>query len=251
MSPSASKPSDVRLQSIVSPQASRAALALRVALFRRGAGDDRDAFDDHGAHLDIRDATTGQLVACLRCHVHEPAEVTCAYAAQFYDLTPLKLYPRPMIEVGRFCVSPAFVHHPDVVRLAWITVAATVEDSGAGMLFGCTCVDGARFPKWRRDPPETWQVKPRGIAVPLARRRKPGDAGPRRTLLDLYLRMGGWVSEQAVRDPDLGTVHVFTALEVAAIPPQRARSLRRLAASSDSASASAHGRLVDAPVAEL
>ncbi|MBA4351813.1 MAG: ornithine-acyl-ACP acyltransferase, partial [Rhodobacter sp.] len=35
-----------------------------------------------------------------------------------------------------------------------------------------------------------------------------------------------WVSDHAVLDPDLDTLHVFTAVEIAAIPPVRARLLR-------------------------
>jgi putative hemolysin len=48
-------------------------------------------------------------------------------------------------------------------------------------------------------------------------------------LLRTYLAMGGWVSDHAVVDRDLGTLHVFTGLEIAAIPPGRARALRAVA----------------------
>jgi len=48
-------------------------------------------------------------------------------------------------------------------------------------------------------------------------------------LLRSYLILGGWVSDHAVIDRDLATLHVFTALEIAAIPPGRARLLRALA----------------------
>ena len=42
--------------------------------------------------------------------------------------------------------------------------------------------------------------------------------------------MGGWVSDHAVIDARLNTLHVFTGLEIAAIPPARARALRAIAA---------------------
>ena len=45
-------------------------------------------------------------------------------------------------------------------------------------------------------------------------------------LLRTYLLMGGWVSDHAVVDRDLNTLHVFTGLEIRAIPPARARLLR-------------------------
>ena len=48
-------------------------------------------------------------------------------------------------------------------------------------------------------------------------------------LLRSYLVMGGWVSDHAVVDNDLNTLHVFTGLEISAIPPGRARLLRAAA----------------------
>ena len=43
-----------------------------------------------------------------------------------------------------------------------------------------------------------------------------------------YLAMGGWVSDHAVVDRDLHTLHVFTGVEIARIPAARARLLRAL-----------------------
>ena len=48
-------------------------------------------------------------------------------------------------------------------------------------------------------------------------------------LLRTYLMMGGWVSDHAVVDDDMNTLHVFTGLEIAAVPPARARALRMVA----------------------
>jgi putative hemolysin len=45
-------------------------------------------------------------------------------------------------------------------------------------------------------------------------------------LLKTYLMMGGWVSDHAVVDAQMGTLHVFTGLEIAAIPAARKRLLR-------------------------
>jgi putative hemolysin len=49
-------------------------------------------------------------------------------------------------------------------------------------------------------------------------------------LLRSYLAMGGWVSDHAVVDRDLNTLHVFTGLEIRALPEARARLLRGVAA---------------------
>ena len=48
-------------------------------------------------------------------------------------------------------------------------------------------------------------------------------------LLRTYLGMGGWVSDHAVADRDLDTLHVFTCVEVDRVPAARAASLRAVA----------------------
>ena len=51
-------------------------------------------------------------------------------------------------------------------------------------------------------------------------------------LLRSYLGLGGWVSDHAVVDTVLDTLHVFTGVEIAKIPPARARALRLIASES-------------------
>ncbi len=47
-------------------------------------------------------------------------------------------------------------------------------------------------------------------------------------LLRMYLAMGGWVSDHAVIDRGLDTLHVLVAVPVADIPPARLRALTAL-----------------------
>ena len=47
-------------------------------------------------------------------------------------------------------------------------------------------------------------------------------------LLRTYLLMGGRVSDHAVVDREMETLHVFTGLEIGAIPEARKRLLRAL-----------------------
>jgi putative hemolysin len=54
----------------------------------------------------------------------------------------------------------------------------------------------------------------------LARRSMP-------PLLRSYLGMGGWVSDHAVIDNELNTLHVFTGVEINMMRPGRVRQLRR------------------------
>ena len=48
-------------------------------------------------------------------------------------------------------------------------------------------------------------------------------------LLRAYLALGGWVGSDLVIDRELGTSHVFTCVEIAAMPEPRKRLLCALA----------------------
>lgn len=215
---------------------------------RRGGaeGADADRFDPLCRHVLIEETATGALVACFRLlPIAGGAEIGRSYAAQFYDLARLAAYPAPMLEVGRFCIHPAR-RDPDILRLAWGAMARHVDETGAGMLFGCASfpgtsagahLDAFAMLKERHLAPRHWlpRVKaPRVFRFAERLRRRAPDAGRAARamppLLRSYLAMGGWVSDHAVVDAELDTLHVFTGLEIAAIPAARARALRAVAA---------------------
>ena len=227
----------------------RAALALRHLRFRElrglpGGAGDADAFDDICTHVLVTNAS-GDLVCCFRVLPFAVgADLDRSYAAQFYDLTTLRHLSRPALELGRFCLHPDH-GHPDILRLAWAALTRLVDAAGAGMLFGCSSFDGADPARHRAALGHLARlhIGPAGLApdavnpavLPANQLRlsandatlRPSDMPP---LLRTYLAMGGWVSGHAVIDHDLNTLHVFTGLEIAAIPPNRARALRALAA---------------------
>lgn len=208
-----------------------------------GEGVDADRFDAHCDHIMIEDSDHGHIVACCRVlALSSGSEIGQSYSAQYYELSALQRYPSPMVEVGRFCIAPE-CSEPDVLRLAWGALTRFVDDHGAQMLFGCSSFRGTTGDDYadafallaaRHIAPRRW--RPRVKASSVLRfaetfRRKPDR---RRALLKMppllksYLHMGGWVSDHAVVDRDLGTLHVFTGLEVRAIPPLRRRRLRAL-----------------------
>ena len=205
---------------------------------------DADAHDSLCSHVLIEDRVSGQLVACFRLLVlSSGAEIQQSYSAQYYDLSALVAYDAPMIEVGRFCVHPAH-SDPDILRIAWAALSALVDKTGAGLLFGCSSfmgtdaaghADAFAMLRQRHLAPRRWLPRVKAPEVfRFARlwRRRP-DARHAMALmpplLRTYLMMGGWVSDHAVMDRQLDTMHVFTGLEIAAIPPARARALRLLA----------------------
>ncbi|KAB2882469.1 MAG: GNAT family N-acetyltransferase [Albidovulum sp.] len=227
------------------------AQALRWRAFRavcgQGAEDGRDvdAFDALCRHVLVEAAGDGRLVAAFRLlPLADGREIGRSYAAQYYELAGLRRYPGKMVEMGRFCLDPE-CHDPDVLRVAWAAMTRFVDAEGVGMLFGCssflgtdaeTYLDAFAMLRERHLAPKRWRpvVKaPKVFRFGLRLRRRQSD--PRRAmqlmppLLRTYLMMGGWVSDHAVVDDDLGTLHVFTGVEIAGIPPARARALRLLA----------------------
>ncbi|MFG6594089.1 GNAT family N-acetyltransferase [Sulfitobacter sp. 1A13368] len=217
------------------------AQALRTQCFQTGTVD-RDAFDAAARHFLIEDRDSGTLVCCFRLTLFQGAELAQSYAAQFYELSHLERMKGAMLELGRFCIHPEW-QDPDIQRLAWGQLAREVDDSRAALLFGCSSFTGTDPTRYRDAfallkqqhlAPAEWRPRVRAAEVhPYARDRHSPD--PRRArqqippLLRSYLAMGGWVSDHAVIDRQMGTLHVFTGLEIAGIPPNRARLLRALA----------------------
>ena len=210
----------------------------------RDDGRDADAFDAAAQHMLVHNHLTGDLVACCRLQLFDGHTVDHSYAAQFYDLTRLARFPGPMLELGRFCLDSAH-HDPDILRLAWAAIAAIVDQAGVGLLFGCTsfsgadpvCHAGALASLVPRIGPDAWRPGPRAsdrVALTDLPPRGPGEGPPPPlpALLRTYLAIGGWVSDHAVIDRTLDTMHVLTCVEIAAIPPARARALRMIASDS-------------------
>ncbi|MEZ5911932.1 MAG: GNAT family N-acyltransferase [Paracoccaceae bacterium] len=229
-----------------------AAQRLRFAAFHaarglaRPDGLDRDAYDTMCRHVLVEKRANGALVGCFRLlALVDGSEIHRSYSAQYYDLSPLCDYPGRMVEVGRFCIRPGCTD-PGILRTALAELTRLVDAEGVAMLFGCSSFHGARaeahadalaFLAQGYLAPRRWlpRVKAPDVfrfARMLGRRqpdrRKALCAMP--PLLRSYLGLGGWVSDHAVVDRALDTIHVFTGLEIAAIPPARARLLRADAA---------------------
>lgn len=224
-----------------------AAQALRhlcfVTLAGRAArpfGLDRDAYDAACKHILVEDLR-GRLVACFRLlPLRGGAEISQSYSAQYYDLEGLRDFAGPIVEMGRFCVHPE-CPDPDVLRVAWGAMTRFVDATGTELLFGCSSFAGTRAETYldafgllhdRHLAPKRWlpRIKAPHV-VRFARRVTDRKLALLRMppLLRTYLGMGGWVSDHAVVDHDMNTLHVFTGVEIAAIPAARARALRAVA----------------------
>ncbi|MEL6608202.1 MAG: GNAT family N-acyltransferase [Pseudomonadota bacterium] len=221
-----------------------AAQALRSRAFRDG-GDDGDAFDAVCQHVLVEEVRSGALVCCFRLMpLAGGDEISQCYSAQYYELSALEAFDAPMVEMGRFCIDPD-VSDPDILRVAWGAMTAYVDEAGVEMLFGCSSFHGTEAEAYadafamltaRHIAPKRWLPKVKAPNVfrfaDRLRRAKPDRKKAMVSmppLLKTYLAMGGWVSDHAVVDRDLNTLHVFTGLEIGSIPAARKKLLRAVA----------------------
>lgn len=225
-----------------SPEEISEAQAFRASCFRLGCQRDADAWDRDCAHILIRERSSGALVCCYRVSFFEDDALQHSYSAQFYGLDALQRFDGLQMELGRFC-SAAGVADPDVLRLAWAVLTQLVDARAVAVIFGCTSFPGTRPDRFadafayldaQAHAPDG--VAPKRIAleaVPLDRYRT-GPVEKQRALRQMppllrsYLNLRGWVSDHAVIDRNMETIHVFTGVEVAAIPTERQQTLRGL-----------------------
>ncbi|TKZ20683.1 GNAT family N-acetyltransferase [Shimia litoralis] len=206
---------------------------------------DCDAIDPRCTHMLVEEISSGTLVCCFRyLPLENGTEIDRTYSAQFYELSALRAFEGTMVEMGRFCVHPDY-HDPDIVRVAWAAMTRYVDENSVDMLFGCSSFlgtdAGAYFDSFavlrdRHLAPKRWlpKIKAPNVFQFAARLRRKPDLKLAQLrmppLLRTYLLMGGWVSDHAVVDHELNTLHVFTGLEIRAIPASRKRLLRIMAA---------------------
>lgn len=236
-----------RLAEVEADVARAQRLRHRSFLARRGrsteAQADVDDFDGVCQHVLVEAQASGELVCCYRVlRLPTAARINETYAAQSYDLRALAAYPGPVLEMGRFCLHPDW-HDPDILRLAWGAMTRLVDAAGVRLMFGCSSFEGsdpglhgAAFALLRAHlGPARWMPGQKAKEIHrFCEDAAVGDDGKTGThgmpaLLRTYMVMGGWVSDHAVIDRDLDTLHVFTAVEIDRIPPARARMLRAIA----------------------
>jgi putative hemolysin len=215
---------------------------LRFRAFRGGPREsterDADAFDARCRHVMVEGGSGEVLATCRVLLAQRPEALALCYSAQFYDLASLSALNGPYLEIGRFCMDPPQGEAADALRLVWAALTRIVQAEGVAVMFGCTSFLGCD-PSAHAEALSLLAAKhlgpaglrPRAVApervpLPIASHDATRAAAQMPPLLRSYLLMGGWVGAEAVIDRDLSTLHVFTAVEVAAIPPTRARLLR-------------------------
>jgi L-ornithine Nalpha-acyltransferase len=188
---------------------------------------DFDSFDPYCDHLVIIDRNKGEgaagIIATYRLMRREQAKRRGQfYSIDEYDIAPLVKFDGEILELGRSCVDPAY-RTKAAMQLMWKGIADYVLYYKIGVMFGCASFPGT-------DPREHKQALSylyhRHLAPPEYRARAlpgryvPMNAMPmseineKRAFMALpplikgYLRLGGFVGDGAVVDPQFGTVDV-------------------------------------------
>jgi putative hemolysin len=188
---------------------------------------DFDSFDPYCDHLIIIDRDKGEgaagIIATYRLMRREQAGRRGQfYSIDEYDISALVNYRGGILELGRSCVDPAY-RTKAAMQLMWKGIADYILHYNIGVLFGCASFPGT--------DPEAHKVAlsylyHRHLApVEYRARALPGryvsmnmmplsEIDEKRAFVSLpplikgYLRLGGFVGDGAVVDPQFGTVDV-------------------------------------------
>ena len=193
---------------------------------------DMDRFDAVADHLLVLDHDLGDgaeaVVGTYRLIGRDAAErVGGFYSAAEYDIAPLLAYPGRVLELGRSCVHPAY-RTRGTLQLLWRGIAAYVFLHGIDLMFGCASLPGTDLDALapalsflhhsHLAPPA---LRPRALPDRYVRMDRIAAAGVdlRAALTGLpplvkgYLRLGGFVGDGAVVDPQFNTTDVCVVVK--------------------------------------
>jgi L-ornithine Nalpha-acyltransferase len=240
------------------PDELRAAQRLRYQIFYEECGakpddmtrkfrldqDRYDAFCDHLLVIEqgrgADDGTSlvdGRLIGTYRLLRQDVAEAHGGFYSQSeFDLAPLLRRHSDLrfLEVGRSCVAQGFRGKP-VAELLWQGIWNYVRIHRMDVMIGCASLEGTdidglsdelSFIAHTQATPDNWKAK----ALPqhhVAMQRKPACEIDQRavlrrlpTLVKAYMRLGCYIGEGAVIDPQFNTTDILIVLPVAEINPR-------------------------------
>ncbi len=238
----------------------RAAQALRYRIFygemgaqadaaTAAAGLDSDAYDAVADHLLVLDHDRGEgpeaVVGTYRLiRRAAAARIGRFYSADEYDIAPILAFPGEVLELGRSCTDAAY-RTRGTLQLLWGGIAAYVFRHGIRLMFGCASLPGTdldanaaqlSYLAQHHLAPEA--LRPRALAgrhVPMER-LAPGGYDAKAALMALpplikgYLRLGGFVGDGAVIDPQFNTTDVCVVVMTDQVTRKYYRHYERSAA---------------------
>ena len=193
---------------------------------------DRDAFDGVADHLLVVDHAIGSgpegIVGTYRMIQRDgAARLGRFYSADEYDIARVVNFPGRVLELGRSCVDGAYRGRA-AMQLLWRGIAAYVFYHQIDLMFGCASLPGTDPDALAVELTYLYQnhlappaLRPRALPHRYIdmRRMDPDAIDARRALGQLpplikgYLRLGGFVGDGAVIDPQFNTTDVAVVVK--------------------------------------
>ncbi len=213
-----------------------------MAVLRRDF-DDYDAIADHLLVLDHSRGEGAQaVVGTYRLIRRSRADLRGGfYTAGEYDISKIVDFPGEILELGRSCVDAGYRNRP-TMQLLWKGIAAFVFRYDITLMFGCASLPGTdvealagqlSYLYHNHLAPERLRVR----ALPqlhVEMNRMPADrVDAKRSLAALpplvkgYLRLGGFVGDGAVIDPQFNTTDVCVIVQTDAVTDKYYRHYER------------------------
>ena len=204
---------------------------FRQTIFRGSEnGLDEDKYDLLSDHCLIFDKKSNdKLVLVFRSRTFSSMEdILCSYSAQYYDLTKLSTLPLKPMEIGRLCIDKN-ARDPLLLLFAFKYIRSIVSSRRVDFIFGCTSFAGADNPRHlaalnslekNQIASSKFPIKKKSSSISYIKKKFIANQENKRArnflppLLKFYLSLGGRVSDHAVIDKDLDTLHVFTYVDL-------------------------------------
>ena len=193
---------------------------------------DRDIYDTVADHLLVVDHSLGEgarsVVGTYRLIQREAAaRIGHFYSSDEYDITPIESHPGRILELGRSCVDPGYRNRA-VMQLLWRGIAAYVFQHNIDLMFGCASLPGTdpdalamelTYLHFNHLAPAA--IRPRALPHrSIEMRRLDREEIDARTALNKlpplikgYLRLGGFIGDGAVIDPQFNTTDVAVVVQ--------------------------------------
>lgn len=193
---------------------------------------DKDIFDSVADHLIVLDHALGEgpesVVGTYRLiQQHAAQRIGHFYSSEEYDITRIEANPGRVLELGRSCVDSGYRSRA-VMQLLWRGIAAYVFQHKIELMFGCASLPGIdpdalgtelTYLYYNHLAPAA--IRPRALPHRyIEMRRLDRDEIDVRTalvrlppLIKGYLRLGGFVGDGAVVDPQFNTTDVAVVVQ--------------------------------------
>jgi putative hemolysin len=207
---------------------------------------DFDAFDAVCDHLLVLDRRRGDgpegIVGTYRL-IRRPAAAKMGrfYSSAEYDIQPMIDYPGEVLELGRSCIEKD-ARNTATIQMLWRGIALYSFHYNIQVMFGCPSLPGtdpsqhAQAMSYLYDhhlaPPE---IRVRALASRYVKMDvlEPGSYDARKAmarvppLIKGYLRLGGFVGDGAVIDPEFNTTDVFIIVKTELLTEKYIRHYER------------------------